>query len=90
MAMIKAIKYGANKIIVRYNVILNCILLFFSGKNLSPEDEKKISTNHENLCNMTNVGQIVPRLVSRNIIQRKRMEQLNRYLKDKGSFVAAS
>ena len=44
---------------------------------------------HESFCEMTNVGQIVSRLFSRRVIKEKTRQQLNRYLKDAGSFTAA-
>ena len=64
---------------------------YHKGATMSPTDEEHISELHESFCEMTNVGQIVSCLYSRRVIStRKRLQQLNRYLKDEGSFTAAS
>ena len=58
--------------------------------SLLPEDEDLIHVTHEAFRSMTNVHQIVSRLFTRKVIRIKRLQQLNRYLKNEGSFVAAS
>ena len=62
----------------------------FTDAQLSPPDKEQMREVHESFCEMTNVGLIVSRLYSRKVISEKTRQQLNRYLKDEGSFTAAS
>ena len=65
--------------------------VYILDANLSLADENQIRETHEAFCKMTNVGQIVSRLFSRNVItSMEKLQQLHRSLKYDGSFAAAS